>query len=31
MKAWTSVVSDEDAQGELRAVYDWVRKTRGSV
>ncbi len=31
MKAWISVVSEEDAQGELRDVYDWVRNARGSL
>ena len=31
MKAWISVINEEDAQGELRAAYDRAKKTRGSL
>ncbi len=31
MKPWITVVSEEDAEGRLREVYDWVKSTRGSL
>ncbi len=31
MKPWITVVSEEDAEGSLREVYDWVKNTRGSL